>query len=53
MARVVTGFLPSIIAEVTVAILLGAVVAALAGPRLKQYEPGLRFAAQRHKLRFP
>ena len=47
IARVVTGWLPSIIAEVTVAILLGAVVAALAGPRLRAFEPGLRFAAQR------
>jgi uncharacterized integral membrane protein (TIGR00698 family) len=44
---VLTGFLPSIVAEVTVAILLGIVVAAVAGPRITPLEPGLRFASQR------
>jgi len=43
----VAGLLPSIVAEVTVAILLGAVVAAVAGRRLEPFDPGLRFAAQR------
>jgi uncharacterized integral membrane protein (TIGR00698 family) len=43
----VTGFLPSIVAEVTVAILLGIVVATIAGPRLRPLDPGLRFASQR------
>jgi uncharacterized integral membrane protein (TIGR00698 family) len=47
VARFVTGFLPSIVAEVTIAILFGVVVAAVAGPRLGPLEPGLRFAAQR------
>jgi uncharacterized membrane protein YadS len=47
VARLVTGFLPSIVAEVTVAILLGIVVAAVAGPRLAPLTPGLRFASQR------
>jgi uncharacterized integral membrane protein (TIGR00698 family) len=47
VARLVTGFLPSIVAEVTVAILLGIVVAAVAGPRLIPLTPGLRFASQR------
>jgi uncharacterized integral membrane protein (TIGR00698 family) len=47
VARFVTGFLPSIVAEVTVAILLGAIVAAGAGERLAPLAPGLRFAAQR------
>lgn len=41
------GFLPSIVAEVTVAILLGAIVAAVAGRRMATLDPGLRFAAQR------
>jgi uncharacterized integral membrane protein (TIGR00698 family) len=40
-------FLPSIVAEVTVAILIGVVVAAAAGPRLTPLDPGLRFATQR------
>jgi len=35
------------VAEVTVAILLGAIVAAVAGRRLALLDPGLRFAAQR------
>ena len=47
VARLATGFLPSIVAEVTVAILLGAIVAAIAGARLEPLDPGLRFAAQR------
>jgi uncharacterized integral membrane protein (TIGR00698 family) len=51
VARLVTGFLPSIVAEVTVAILLGIVVATVAGPRLGPLTPGLRFASQR-VLRF-
>ena len=42
-----TGFLPSIVAEVSVALLLGIVVAALAGARMRPLEPGLRFASQR------
>jgi uncharacterized integral membrane protein (TIGR00698 family) len=46
-ARVATTFLPSIVAEVTVAILFGAIVAALAGERVRPFDPGLRFAAQR------
>ena len=51
LARLVTGFLPSIVAEVTVAILLGIVVATVAGPRIRPLDPGLRFASQR-VLRF-
>jgi uncharacterized integral membrane protein (TIGR00698 family) len=47
VARLATTFLPSIVAEVTVAILLGAIVAAVAGRRLAPLDPGLRFAAQR------
>jgi uncharacterized integral membrane protein (TIGR00698 family) len=47
VARLVTGFLPSIVAEVSIALLLGIVVAALAGPRLRRLDPGLRFASQR------
>jgi uncharacterized integral membrane protein (TIGR00698 family) len=43
----VTGFLPSIVAEVSVALLLGIVVAAVAGPRVAPLEPGLRIASQR------
>lgn len=46
-ARLAAGFLPSIVAEVTVAILFGAIVAALAGERVRPLDPGLRFAAQR------
>ena len=50
-ARFVTGFLPSIVAEVSVAILLGIVVATVAGPRMAPLAPGLAFASQR-VLRF-
>jgi uncharacterized integral membrane protein (TIGR00698 family) len=46
-ARTVSGFLPAIVAEVTVAILLGIVIAAITGPRIKPFEPGLTFASQR------
>ena len=46
-ARLVTAFLPSIVAEVSVALLLGIVVAAVAGPRLRPLAPGFRFASQR------
>jgi uncharacterized integral membrane protein (TIGR00698 family) len=46
-ARIVTGWLPSIVAEVTVAILFGIIVATVAGPRLRPLTPGLRFASQR------
>jgi len=46
-ARLVTEFLPSIVSEVTVAILFGIVVATIAGPRLQPLTPGLRFASQR------
>lgn len=47
VARLATGFLPSIVAEVTVAILIGVLIAALAGRRLRPLDPGLQFAAQR------
>jgi uncharacterized integral membrane protein (TIGR00698 family) len=47
VARIVTGFLPSIVAEVSVALLIGIVVAAVTGPRLHPLAPGLRFASQR------
>ncbi len=47
VARLVTGFLPSIVAEVTVAILLGIVVASVFGPRIAPLTPGLQFASQR------
>jgi uncharacterized integral membrane protein (TIGR00698 family) len=50
-ARLITGFLPAIVAEVTVAILIGIVVATVAGPRMAPLTPGLAFAAQR-VLRF-
>src|SRR4051794_1954647 len=46
-ARVATGFLPAIVAEVTVAILIGLVVATIAGPRTAPLVPGLVFASQR------
>jgi uncharacterized integral membrane protein (TIGR00698 family) len=46
-ARLITGFLPSTIAEVSVAILLGIVVAAVLGPRALALRPGLAFASQR------
>ena len=51
VARLVTGYLPSIVAEVSVALLLGIVVASLGGPRLHPLAPGLAFASQR-VLRF-
>ncbi len=47
VARLVTAFLPSIVAEVSVALLLGIVVAAVAGPRLRGLTPGLAFSSQR------
>jgi uncharacterized membrane protein YadS len=47
VARLLTGFLPSIVAEVSVALLLGIVVAAVAGPRLRRLTPGLAFSSQR------
>jgi uncharacterized integral membrane protein (TIGR00698 family) len=47
VARVVTGFLPSIVAEVSIALLIGILVAAVAGPRSAPHEAGLRFASQR------
>ena len=47
VARLLTGFLPSIVAEVSVALLLGIVVAAVAGPRLRGLTPGLAFSSQR------
>jgi len=43
----VTGFLPAIVAEVTVALLIGIVVATIAGPRVQPLAPGLAFASQR------
>jgi uncharacterized integral membrane protein (TIGR00698 family) len=46
-ARVATGFLPAIVAEVTVAILIGIVIATVAGPRIAPLTPGLAFASQR------
>jgi uncharacterized membrane protein YadS len=46
-ARLITSFLPSIVAEVSVALLLGIVVASLAGPRIRALTPGLAFSAQR------
>ena len=51
VARLVTLFLPSIVADVTIALLLGIVVAAIAGARLAPFRPGLAFASQR-VLRF-
>jgi uncharacterized integral membrane protein (TIGR00698 family) len=47
VARLVTGFLPSIVAEVSIALLLGIVVAAVLRARSGPLEPGLRFASQR------
>jgi uncharacterized membrane protein YadS len=47
VARLVTGFLPSIVAEVSVALLLGIVVASLAGSRVRTLAPGLAFSSQR------
>jgi uncharacterized integral membrane protein (TIGR00698 family) len=51
VARFITGLLPSFVAEVSVAILLGLLVATVAGTRLQPLDPGLRFASQR-VLRF-
>ena len=47
IARLVTGYLPSVIAEVTVAILLGVVIATISGSRMRGLDPGLQFASQR------
>ncbi len=41
------GFLPSIVAEVSVALLLGIVISSLVGDRLAPLAPGLAFASQR------
>ncbi|MBA3235282.1 MAG: putative sulfate exporter family transporter [Chloroflexi bacterium] len=46
-ARFLTGFLPSIVAEVSVALLLGVIVSALVGDRLASLTPGVAFASQR------
>ncbi|MEP6638327.1 MAG: putative sulfate exporter family transporter [Chloroflexota bacterium] len=46
-ARLLTGFLPSIVAEVSVALLLGIIVSAVAGGRLAPLVPGLTVASQR------
>jgi uncharacterized integral membrane protein (TIGR00698 family) len=46
-ARVATGFLPAIVAEVTIAILIGIVIATIAGPRIAPLTLGLAFASQR------
>ncbi|MFI5292998.1 MAG: YeiH family protein [Candidatus Limnocylindrales bacterium] len=46
VARASTLLIPSIVAEVTIALVLGATVAAVAGPaRLVPFEPGIKFAA--------
>jgi len=46
LARLSTLLLPSIVAEVTIALVIGAVVAAVVGPvRLVPYEPGIKVAA--------
>lgn len=47
VARLVTSVLPSIVAEVSIALLLGIVVAAVAGRRIGPLAPGLAFASQR------
>ena len=47
IARLVTGYLPSVIAEVTVAILLGVVTATISGSRMRGLDSGLQFASQR------
>lgn len=47
LARLATGLLPSTVAEVSIALLLGIVVASVAGERLGAFEPGLQFASQR------
>ncbi len=46
-SRLITGFLPAIVAEVTVAILIGIVFATIAGPRLAPLTAGLGFTSQR------
>ena len=46
-ARLVTGFLPAIVAEVTVAILIGIAVGTVAGHRMAPLTAGLAFASQR------
>jgi uncharacterized integral membrane protein (TIGR00698 family) len=46
-SRLITGFLPAIVAEVTVAILIGIVFATIAGPRLAPLTAGLAFTSQR------
>jgi uncharacterized integral membrane protein (TIGR00698 family) len=46
VARLSTLLIPSIVAEVTIALVIGAVVAAVVGPdRLAPLEPGIKFAA--------
>src|SRR5580765_7803239 len=47
VARLVTGFLPAIVAEVTVAILFGLVIATIAGSRMAPLARGLAFTSQR------
>lgn len=47
VARLLSGFLPSIVAEVTVAILLGIVASAIVGRRIGPLDRGLGFASQR------
>jgi uncharacterized integral membrane protein (TIGR00698 family) len=47
VARLITGFLPSIFAEVTVAILIGILVGTMARRRIEPLTPGLAFATQR------
>jgi uncharacterized integral membrane protein (TIGR00698 family) len=46
-ARLLAGFLPPFVAEVTIAILLGVVVAQIAGSRAAALNPGLELAVQR------
>jgi uncharacterized integral membrane protein (TIGR00698 family) len=46
-ARLVTAFLPAIVAEVTVAILFGLVIATIAGSRMAPLTRGLAFTSQR------
>lgn len=47
VARLITGFLPSIVAEVSVALLIGIAVASVAGPQIRALTPGLAFSSQR------
>ncbi|MBA2718436.1 MAG: putative sulfate exporter family transporter [Chloroflexi bacterium] len=51
MARLAAGFLPSVVSEVTIAILIGLVVGRLPAVRSVALQPGLRVAAERF-LRF-